>query len=153
MKRHFKVSLKQGVAKLAFAVFVLVPMPAFAAELPPDVAKAVEDYDRANIHSDVTTLSRLFADDYMLVNSDASTEDKHQALADFLVPGFRIDPYVMEHTTGIVWSDAAVVSGIVHLGWTQDGTHHVRVLRIAHVWAKRDGRWQMTYTQVTRVPD
>jgi ketosteroid isomerase-like protein len=51
-----------------------------------------------------------------------------------------------------VWAGAGVVAGLVHLRWTQDGKRHARLLRIAHVWAKRDGRWLLVYTQVTRVP-
>jgi ketosteroid isomerase-like protein len=51
-----------------------------------------------------------------------------------------------------VWGDAAVIGGLAHPGWTQDGRHQTRLVRIAHVWAKRDGRWQITYTQVTRAP-
>ncbi|MBA8886390.1 hypothetical protein FHW12_000581 [Dokdonella fugitiva] len=50
------------------------------------------------------------------------------------------------------WDTGAVIGGVVHLGWTQDGKHQQRWIRIAHVWAKRDGTWRMTYTQVTRLP-
>jgi ketosteroid isomerase-like protein len=126
--------------------------PALAAELPPDLAKAVKDYDQAQVASDIPTLARLFADDYMLVNSDASVENKEQSLADFRLPGFKIDPYVVEQPVQKVWDSAAVVGGVVHLSWTQDGKHQTRLVRLVHIWAKRDGHWQLNYTQVTRVP-
>lgn len=87
------------IVKVVFAVLAAAPIAALAAGLPPDLAKAAKEYDRATVHGDVRSLARLFADDYMLVNSDASVEDKPQAIADFLLPGFRIDPYVMEHPT------------------------------------------------------
>ena len=80
--------------KLAVAVLVLSAAPALAAELPPDLAKAVRDYDQAQFHNDIATLEHLVADDYMLVNSNATVENKQQFLADFKLPGFRIDPYV-----------------------------------------------------------
>lgn len=140
------------IAKVVFAVLAAAPIATLAAGLPADLAKAAKEYDRATVHGDVRSLARLFADDYMLVNSDASVEDKAHAIADFLLPGFRIDPYVMERPTETAWNDGAVISGVVNLSWTQDGKHHARRLRIAHVWARRDGQWQMTYTQVTRVP-
>jgi ketosteroid isomerase-like protein len=149
---HKRVKAVRPIARFALAALVAMPLMALAAGLPPDMAQAVKDYDHATIHSDVAALSRLFADDYVLVNSDASVENKGQAIADFLMPGFGIDPYTMEQTTEIVWNDAAVISGVVNLGWTQDGKHQSRLLRIAHVWARRNGRWQLTYTQVTRVP-
>ena len=138
--------------KLVAAVLVLSAAPALAAELPPDLAKAVRDYNQAQFHNDVATLEHLVAADYMLVNSNATLENKQEFLADFNLPGFRIDPYVLEQPMARVWGDGAVVGGIVHLGWTQDGKHQSRVLRVAHVWAKRGDHWEATYTQLTRVP-
>ena len=138
--------------KLVTAVLVLSAAPALAAELPPDLAKAVRDYNEAQFHNDVATLEHLVAADYMLVNSNSTLENKQEFLADFNLPGFRIDPYVLEQPMARVWGDGAVVGGIVHLGWTQDGKHQSRVLRVAHVWAKRGDHWEATYTQLTRVP-
>ena len=123
------------------------------AGLPADLARAVRDYDQATLHNDVATLSSLVADDYVLVNSDASVENKQQYLADFNLPGFKIEPSVREQPVEKAWNDAAVVGGLVHLRWTQDGTRQARVIRIAHVWALRDGQWRLTYTQVTRAPN
>ena len=120
--------------KLAVAVLVLSAAPALAAELPPDLAKAVRDYDQAQFHNDIATLEHLVADDYMLVNSNATVENKQQFLADFNLPGFRIDPYVLEQPVAKVWGDAAVVGGLVHLSWTQDGKHQARLLRVVYVW-------------------
>jgi hypothetical protein len=51
-----------------------------------------------------------------------------------------------------VWGNTALTGGLLHLSWTLDGIHHKRLLRIAHVWARDDGHWRMTYTQLTRVP-
>ena len=140
------------MTKLAAAILVLSGVPALAAELPSDLAEAVREFDQAQVHNDVPTLERLVADDYMLVNSNATVEDKRQFLADFNLPGFKIDPYVVEQRVEKVWGEAAVLGGLVRLSWTQDGQHQTRLLRLAYVWAKRDGRWRATYTQVTRVP-
>ena len=131
---------------------LLGALPMIATALPPDLAKAAKDYDRANVASDIAALERLFADDYVLVNSDASVENKQQAIADFRMPGFRIDPYVVTQPVQYAWSDGAVIGGVVHMAWTQDGKHQQRWIRIAHVWARREHGWQMIYTQVTRVP-
>ena len=138
--------------KLAIAVLVLGIAPAFGAELPADLAKALEDYNRAQFDNDIPELERLLSDDYLLVNSDTSLDDKQKVLADHRMPGFKIDPYVLEQPVTQVWDDAAVIGGLGRLSWTQDGERHTRVIRIAYVWAKRDGKWQTVYTQVTRVP-
>lgn len=126
--------------------------PTGIAELPPDLAQAVHDYDQATVHNDVATLADLIAENYVLVNSDATVQNKRQYLADFEVPGFKIDPYVLEQPVQKVWGNTAVIGGLLRLSWTQDGEHQKRLLRIAHVWVKDNGHWQMTYTQLTRVP-
>src|SRR5688572_1233518 len=132
---------------------VRIEAPASAVDLPPDLAQAVKDYDQAQFNNDIPELKRLVSDDYVLVNSDTTVEDKQKVLADHSLPGFKIDPYVVEQPVEKVWDNAAVTSGVVHLSWTLDRKHHLRVVRMAHVWAKRNGQWQATYTQVTRVPD
>lgn len=123
------------------------------AGVPPDLAQAWEDYNQATMRKDVARLAALVTDDYMLVNSDASVQDKTSYLADFRVPGFRLDPYKIEQPLQKMWGNTALTGGVFNLGWTQEGRHQSRRLRIAHVWSKRNGRWRIAYTQLTRVPE
>ena len=118
-----------------------------------DLDAAVRAYDEATVRNDVATLAQLVADDYLLVNSDSSLQDKQSYLEDFKVPGFKLDPYVIEQPARRTWGDSALVAGVVNLKWTLDGQHHARRLRIAHVWTKQAGRWRLAYTQLTRVPE
>ena len=120
---------------------------------PTDLAKAIENYDRATVSNDVAALANLIADDYVLVNSDSSLQDKQSYLEDFKVPGFKLDPYELQQQVHKVWSDAALLAGVVRLSWTLKGEHHERLLRIAHVWTRHNGRWRIAYTQLTRIPE
>jgi ketosteroid isomerase-like protein len=120
--------------------------------LPPDLVTTVREYYEAQLRNDVAALDRLVSDDYVLINSDGSVEDKRQAVGDHERPGFKIDPYVTKQPIEKVWGDAALTGGVVNLRWTQDGKHQTRLIRIVNVWARRDGRWQVTYTQVSRLP-
>jgi len=120
------------------------------ADLPADLARAWDAYNRATIRKDVATLAALVTDDYMLVNSDASVQDKQSYLADFSVPGFSLEPYEIEQPLGKVWGGTALTGGIFELSWTQEGRRQNRQLRIAHVWTREDGRWRIAYTQLTR---
>jgi ketosteroid isomerase-like protein len=138
--------------KFALLLLILAAFPAVADELPADLAAALNSYDRAHYDSDLPRLDSLVTDDYVLVNSDASVENKDQFLADFRLPGFKIEPYVREQPLNKVWDSGAVTAATVRLSWTQDGTKHTRVLRYADVWVKKNGRWRVTFTQVTRVP-
>lgn len=135
------------------AVFAGASARASTSALPADLAQALDAYDRATTSNDTAALDALIAEDYMLVNSDSSVEDKAQYLADFHLPGFRIDPYVMQEPLQKVWGEFALTGGLLPLTWTQDGAPHRRTLRIVHAWIKREGRWRIAYTQLTHVPD
>lgn len=148
----------------AIALILLAAMlsPAAAAQptpvqatpvLPAELARALDAYDQATARSDTRTLAGLVTDDYVLVNSDASVQGKASYLADFAVPGFKVEPYEVEHPLYRVTPDAALTAGAMQLAWTQDGRRQTRRLRIAHVWVNQAGHWRIAYTQLTRIPD
>jgi ketosteroid isomerase-like protein len=124
-----------------------------AVAMPSDLAKAIEEYDRATVDNDVESLANLVADDYVLVNSDSTLQDKQSYLKDFTVPGFKVDPYELRQKVLKRWGDTALLAGVVSLSWTLDGKREQRQLRIAHVWTRIDGRWHLAYTQLTRIPE
>lgn len=124
-----------------------------AAALPADLAQALDAHNRATVAKDIAALSDLVTDDYLLVNSDATTQDKRSYLADFEKPDFRIEPFIIEQPFARVDGDTAVTGGLMTLRWTQAGRPDCRRLRIAHVWARRNGLWRISYTQLTRVPE
>jgi ketosteroid isomerase-like protein len=139
-----------------FVIVLCTPLLAlnFAfAELPVDLTKAIQDYQQAQVQNDVVTLDHLVTDDFVLVNSDSSVQNKKSFLEDFNKPGFKMEPYVLQEKVEKVWDNAAVVGGVMLLKWTQDGKQQSRKLRIVYVWAKKDGHWQTTYAQLTRVPE
>src|SRR5688572_4794097 len=110
------------------------PVPARTVDLPPDLARAINEYDQATFRNDIVVLGDLVAEDYMLVNSDSTLQDKQSYLADFTVPGFRLNPYVMEEPVLKLWGNTALTAGRLHLTWTQDGRRHNRLVRVAHIW-------------------
>lgn len=125
--------------------------PAPTGELPSDLARTIKQYDQATFSNDIAMLANIVADDYLLVNSDSSVQDKHSYLTDFTVPGFKLDPYVMQEPVLKIWGTTALTAGRLHLTWTQNGQRQNREVRIAHVWIKNAERWRLTYTQLTRI--
>jgi ketosteroid isomerase-like protein len=125
---------------------------ALAGELPADLAKAVKDYDEAQIHGNRTELERLVADDYTLLNSSDKIQDKAGLIADYTAPGFSIEPFEILEPVEKVWTDGAVMGGLVHLKGKDGGKPFAVTLRFSDIWAKRNGRWQVIYTHVSRPP-
>jgi ketosteroid isomerase-like protein len=118
-----------------------------------NLALAVSRYHRATVAKDISALSEIVTDDYMLVNSDATIQGKDSYLADFRVPGFKIEPYLMKRVFTRTHKDTALTGGAFQLEWTQEGRRYSRRLQAAHWWVRKNGRWRLAYTQLTRVPD
>jgi hypothetical protein len=123
-----------------------------AAELPADLAKAVKDYDHAQVEGNRSELQRLVADDYTLLNSSGRIQTKAELIADYTTPGYKIEPFEVLEPVEKVWSDGAVMGGLVHLKGVDGGKPFAVTLRFADIWAKRNGKWQVIYTHVSRPP-
>jgi hypothetical protein len=143
---------------VVFAALFLASTPALASpptysELPADLAAAARGYDSAQIKADGAALNRLLADDYTLVNSRGKTYDKKAFIADLTSPGGAQPDFTVEQPVEKVWSGGAVLGGVVNETIALDGKSVTIALHFADVWAKRNGQWQVIFTQVTRAPD
>lgn len=135
-----------------FTSAALLTGPACAQTLPADLAKAVHDYDQAQIDGNEAELNRLLADDYVLANSSGATETKQQFIADSVGPGNKLDPFTVEQPIEKVWDDGAVMAGVATLTGVSGGTPFKVTLRFSDIWAKRNGTWQVIYTHASRQP-
>ena len=147
MKRH-------AIRHCALALGAIVALPATApaadphAGLPADLRQAVADFDRAQLRSDGKELGRLLADDYVLYNSGGKVEGKADFIRDYA--RMKLQPFRVEDETVRWWGDGAVLAGVATLSGTDGGTPFSARLRFADIWARRDGRWQVVFTQATR---
>ena len=123
---------------------------ASANELPSDLATAVKAYDQAQVHGDRAELERLLADDYTLISSSGQIQNKAQLISDFTAPGYKLEPFVVTDAIEKVWSNGAVMGGVATLRGTSAGKQFEATLRFADIWAKRNGKWQVVYTHVSR---
>jgi hypothetical protein len=133
-------------------MLTLLLAAAAASQIPRDLAAAVTGYDKAQIDGDRAALEHWLADDYLLVNSSGSIETKAQLIADYTAPGFKLDPFTVEHPVEKAWSDGAVMGGVATLRGTDGGKRYEMRLRFADIWARRHGRWEVIYTQVAKAP-
>jgi hypothetical protein len=133
-------------------MLALLLAAAAQAHVPPDLAAAVAAYDKAQVDSNRSELERWLADDYLLVNSGGATETRAQLIADYTAPGFDLEPFTVEQPVERVWKDGAVMGGIATLRGTDGGKRYELRLRFADIWVRRNGRWQVIYTQVAKAP-
>ena len=118
--------------------------------VPVDLRRAANDYDRAQQQGDRRELSRLLADEYLLVNSGGVLETRAEFIAESTDPNFKLDPFKVEDGVVRVSSDQAILGGVATLSGSDHARHFAARLRFVDVWQKRRGRWQVVYTQVTK---
>jgi hypothetical protein len=142
----------KNALRAVITIAILASPTIRATELPPDLAKAVAAYDQAQIQGNRALLEKLLADDYTLVGSSGQVENKSQLIADFTAPGYKLEPFVVQDAVEKVWIDGAVMGGVTTLRGVDGGKPFEATLRFADIWAKRNGKWQVIYTHVSRPP-
>ncbi len=142
--------LVQLAASAAAALAVLAAADA-AQAMPPELAKAQAAFDHAQIAGDSAALEHFLAPGYVLVNGDGELEDRETFIADWAKPGFAPDPVEIREPVALVWSDGAVLGGLVTLSGVSDGRPFRVTFRYLDVWRFEDGRWRVVRGQSTRV--
>ena len=141
-----------ALAVLCLSTAAMAAEPQDYGKMPADLAPRAEAFDAAQINGDGKALADLLADDYMLVNSSARIENKAQFIADYTDPNFKLLPFTIGDQVVRAWDKGAVLGGRVLMRFTDHGKPGQAELHFADVWAKRDGKWRVIFTEVTRVP-
>jgi hypothetical protein len=119
--------------------------------LPKDLADAATAYDVAQFKADKAELERLLADDYTLAGTSGKNRTKADLIAEQTAPGnktFSVDIYDQVKK---VWPNGAVLGGMVEAKGSNQGKAYTFKGRFVDVWAKRNGRWQVIFTQIHNV--
>ncbi len=119
--------------------------------LPRDLAAAATAYDLAQFRSNRAELERLLADDYILAGSNGKNQTKAQYIADATAPGSKTTYVALSGLVRRVWADGAVLGGMVDAKGFDHGKPFRMHARFVDVWAKRDGRWRVVFTQAHAV--
>lgn len=129
----------------------LIALLAVADPLPPELARAAQAYEHAQIAGDRAALEELVAPDYVLVNSDGHLETRAQLIDSWTEEGFDPEPVEVRDPIIHVWIDGAALGGRVALRGRSQGAPFSVELRYLDLWRLRDGRWQVVVGQAVRV--
>lgn len=120
--------------------------------LPKDLADAATAYDVAQFKADRAELERLLADDYTLAGTSGKNRTKADFIAEQTAPGNKTISVDIYDQVSKVWPDGAVLAGMVDAKGANQGKPYTFRGRFVDVWAKRNGRWQVIFTQIHTVP-
>lgn len=120
--------------------------------LPKDLAAAATDYDLAQFRSNRPELARLLADDYVLAGIGGHNQTKAEYLADATTPGSTSKSVVISQQIKRTWPNGAVLAGVVDASEVRGGKRTSVKARFVDIWAKRNGHWQVIFTQIDKIP-
>ena len=120
-----------------------------------DVADLEKRRLRALVEGDLTTASKLHAEDYELVSPSGDRWSKttyldaiRSGLLDYLVFEPESDVQILALT------DAAALRYVARIDiQSTDGWHDRGRFLHTDIWRLRDGRWQAVWSQATQLPD
>jgi uncharacterized protein (TIGR02246 family) len=116
------------------------------------IVKLFEDGDRAIIAADVAELSRIYADDYIQYDETGKAFTKREMIDDLTSGGVR---YLSMTSTGrrvrVLNEDVAIVHGSEEDEVEQDGQRFRARYIYMDVVVKREGRWQIFASQLSKL--
>ena len=111
-----------------------------------------EDWVEAAIGRDITTLDRLM-DDRCIFTDALTGDDKAQFLADVKGGDLQIASLSRENVEVRVYGSTGVMTALDTADWHYKGRHIQGHYRTLHVYAERDGVWQIVAIQASHIDD
>lgn len=144
--------------KRSFAVlFLFLSIAGFALsrDLSTDAQNEVLSTDDARIKArtsgDVQRMSNIYADDYTLVTAEGDIRTKEDQLSELRSGQLQFRPVELLERTVRIYDKTAIVQSHERAVIIRNGHDIGGDFRANRVYIKRDKRWQLVLTQVTRL--
>lgn len=110
-------------------------------------------FDQAQIAKDGAALQTLVADDLIFIDGDGARSGKKAFIDGWIDPAVMFGPIDIRDRQFVpLGADAGIVGGEVVLRGSAGGTPFASHIRFSDTFRLKDGKWQATHIQVTRVP-
>ncbi len=111
-----------------------------------------EDLRVAISKGDTKAYGRIVGDDYVFTNQDALVRTKAQMVSAYDSGSLKYESVKFDEIKVHAYGDTAVVTGRQTVKAQDNGKDISGQFRYTRVYVKRQGRWQLVATQVTRIP-
>jgi len=109
------------------------------------------DLLKAYVNQDLSVRDRYLADEFVGVDSSGSLYRKQQDMQELKDGTFALKSFRTEGVQVRFFGDSAIVTGRNTATSVYKGTEQTDTIRYADTFLKRDGRWQLVYSQDTNV--
>ena len=105
-----------------------------------------EEWVKAFVEGDAATLDRIMAEDFAFTYP-LEGDDKTQFISDLVSGAMKAEYLTRDHVNVCVYGSTAVLTCRDHAKWTYNGREFAGYYKTLHVYAERDGRWQLVAVQ------
>ena len=105
-----------------------------------------DEWVKALVRGDGETLDRIMAEDFLFAYPFEG-DDKGQFISEVSSGDVRVEFITRENTSVRIWGSTAVLTGRDSAKWYYQGRDFSGHYKIIHVYANRDGRWQLVSVQ------
>jgi ketosteroid isomerase-like protein len=161
MKLQRSLTMKRCILHLAIS-FALLSFAFGQSATPPEsenakseqeVRQTIEKYRTALLRRDISTLEKIWADDYIFVNASGKVLTKAQRLANAKSGATTLDSINEEENITVrVYQNSAVATSRVTIKGKYAGQPTSGQYRSTHVWVKGPAGWQLVSNQLTALP-
>jgi ketosteroid isomerase-like protein len=135
----------QHLPKLVLCFLCCLPMLSIAQQ-SADGAKILaleQKWAESYKHHDISILSSLLAEDFVITIEDGSTFGKEGYISHSADTSVRVDVAELSELRVRMHGNTAVVTGAYHEKGDSKGKHYEYRDRLTDVWMKTDGKWQV----------
>ena len=100
---------------------------------------------------DVTAMTSIVADDFTITFSDGSVQTKPQIIESLKRPGGSTSKFTTENVQSRVYGDTVILIGLVISEWKQNGQPMSDRSRYTDTYVKRNGKWQVVASHLSKV--
>lgn len=136
----------QSLPKLAICFLCCLPPLLVAQQRSPDGEKVLaleKKWTESYKHRDVSLLSSLLAEDFVITVEDGSTYGKVGYISHSADSSVHVEVAELSELKVRMHGDTAVVTGAYHETGESKGKRYEYRDRLTDVWMKRDGKWQV----------
>ena len=99
---------------------------------------------------DVVAMTAIVADDFTITFSDGSIQTKPQIIESLRRPGGSTSKFTTENVQSRVYGDTVVLIGLVISEWKQNGQPMSDRSRYTDTYVKRNGKWQVVASHLSK---
>jgi hypothetical protein len=121
-------------------------------KLEQEIIKLEQERVEATTKGDTTKLEQLFADELVYTHSNARVESKQDFLNSVKTGSIKYESMKHSNVKVTLYGNTAVMRGESDIKVISNGQPVALRIRFLNIYVKKDGRWQMTAWQSTRLP-